>query len=122
MVFCLVLFSLLSYKPQRINSEEPIIIKPTLQEYISLYAHQYGASEKELLAVAKCESSFNQNAIGDGGRAIGVFQFHRPTWESFSRKLGERLDINSYQDQAKLASWAFANNYKSHWVCYNKIK
>lgn len=32
-------------------------------------------------AVAMVESSHNHKAIGDGGRAVGLYQFHRDAWE-----------------------------------------
>ncbi len=90
---------------------------PTVQESISTYATQYGISPSKLLLIAKCESGFRQDAIGDKGLAIGIFQFHQTTWDMFSLKMGEHLDIHSYADQAKLAAWAFANNLSTHWSC-----
>lgn len=70
-----------------------------------------------MLAVSKCESGYNPKAVGDGGRARNIFQFHKPTWDSFTKKMGEELDYNSYHDQSKVASWAFSNGYASHWTC-----
>jgi hypothetical protein len=35
--------------------------------------------------LASIESSGNPKAIGDGGRAIGMFQFHKAAWQDTSR-------------------------------------
>lgn len=95
----------------------------SVQETIVKYATFYGTSEKELLAVAKCESGFNPKAIGDGGRAANIFQYHKPTFISFSKLFGEQLDYHSYTDQARLTAfiWKHYPQYKNHWTCYTKI-
>lgn len=38
-------------------------------------------SEQLLDAIATVESNNNPNAVGDGGKAIGVFQIHRVYWQ-----------------------------------------
>ena len=89
----------------------------TPEELISHFAQIYGANEELLQKVAYCESRYNYLARGDGGYAVGIFQFHQPTWDSFSRDFGEELNIQSSYDQAKLASWAFSKGLQSHWTC-----
>lgn len=91
----------------------------SVQETISYYAELHGASEKQLMAVAKCESSFKPAIKGDGGRAFGIFQYHRPTFNAFSKLMGQKLDYYSYSDQAKLTAWIWVHypSYKSHWTC-----
>ncbi|MBI5138317.1 MAG: transglycosylase SLT domain-containing protein [Candidatus Vogelbacteria bacterium] len=81
----------------------------------------YGAEEKLALDIAFCESSFRANVYGDGGRAFGTFQFHRPTFERFSRLLGEKLDYYNNEDNIRLGVWALANNKEDHWSCYEKV-
>lgn len=92
------------------------IIDP--KQYIILFAQRYQVNEDLLLDVAYCESRFNQNARGDSGKAIGIFQFWQGTWDSFSKDFGEILDINSVHDQAKLAAWAFSTGKQLHWTCF----
>lgn len=94
----------------------------SVQETIVKYATVYAAPEKELMVVAFCESGYNPKAVGDGGRARNIYQFHKPTFDSFSRLMGEHLDYNSYNDQTKLAAFIFANypQYKNHWTCWTK--
>lgn len=88
---------------------------------IVYYADKYDANEHELLTVAKCESSLNQEAIGDHGQANGIFQFHEPTFIRYSKLMGETLNYNSAHDQAKLASFIFANypQEKRAWTCWS---
>ncbi len=44
--------------------------------------------ERLLDAIAQVESRSDPNAVGDGGRAIGVYQIHRPYWQDGTRILG----------------------------------
>lgn len=37
-------------------------------------------------AIAQVESSGNAKAIGDGGKAVGMFQLHRAAWEDARRQ------------------------------------
>lgn len=92
----------------------------SVQEMIGYYANYYGANKNQLMVVAKCESNFKTNVYGDGGRAYSIYQFHKPTFESFAKLLGEDLDYYSYHDNIKLASFIFAKypQYKSHWTCH----
>jgi hypothetical protein len=92
-----------------------------------LYAREYGASEKQLLTVAKCESSLKPNAIhyNDGGKSkhsFGIFQYQEKTFDGFDDLIGEDLDWYSYQDQAKLTAFIFSKypELKTHWTCYRK--
>lgn len=91
----------------------------SVQEAISYYSKLYDTSSTEISRVIFCESSNNPNAKGDGGRAFGVAQFHKPTFDSFSKLMGEKLDYYSYHDQIKLMAWIWKNypQYKSHWTC-----
>jgi hypothetical protein len=95
----------------------------TVEEWIDYYAKEYGASAIELKKVAWCESGYKVTVYGDGGRAFSVFQFHKPTFDSWSKRMGENLDYNNFQHHIKLASWAFAqgNEYKDDWTCWTKM-
>lgn len=103
---------------------QPLIWEnPTPQEAVHKFATQYQVNEQLLLKVMHCESSGNQNAIGDGGKARNIFQFHEPTFNYFEKQLGEDLDYNSLHDQAKLAAYMFSKgeSYRKHWTCYKKV-
>lgn len=49
---------------------------PSIQEQIIAAAYRWGVDPEIALAVAERESGFNPNAVGDRGRAVGVFQLH----------------------------------------------
>jgi len=42
--------------------------------YVEKYANEYGISPALIMAIIKQESTFNPNAIGDNGKAIGYMQ------------------------------------------------
>lgn len=126
-VVCALALSLSAFATK--GDAEPHITEiGTPKELISLYAQKYGASEKQLLGVASCESQFKPNAINynDGGKgkhSVGIFQYQKSTFNQFDNLIGEDLDYYSYHDQAKLTAYVFANypNYKSHWTCYRVL-
>lgn len=110
-----------------VMAQAPIVTVPpkvlSVQETISFYAKLYGANEQELLKVANCESRFNQKALGDNGAALGIYQYHEPTFNSFSHLMGKTLEYSSFQDQAELTSWIWVNypQYKRSWTCYTML-
>lgn len=103
---------------------ETVKSQTSIEEYVRYYAFVYKTSADILLDVMNCESggSMKPKGSNDGGRAHGAFQFHIPTWEMFSKELGENLDITSAEDQAKLAAWAFSKGYGSHWTCLRLVR
>lgn len=68
------------------------------------------------------ESGWNPNAVGDSGKAKGVAQFHKPTFDDFSRLSGIEGSYEDPYDQIKLMIWAFNNNLESHWTVWRKLK
>ena len=44
--------------------------------------------ERLLDAIARIESHYDSNAVGDGGRALGAYQIHRVYWEEGTAFLG----------------------------------
>lgn len=108
-----------------VMAQAPIQDKPkvlSVQETIIKYAELYNVSKEELLTVSKCESSYNPKAIGDNGKAVNIFQYHKETFIGFSKLMGEDLDYYSYEDQARLTSWIWANypQYRNQWTCFTK--
>jgi len=100
-----------------VKADAPVIPmeKWSPQSLVSHYAEVYAYDEKTLQAVMRCESQGNQSTVGDGGRSFGIFQIQKETWKRFTKEMGETLDINSKNDQAKVASWAFANGHGDEW-------
>ena len=85
---------------------------------IKKWARFYGVDEDFALCVAFRESSYNPLAVGDGGRALGLYQFWLSTWRMIRKKMGE--DTTDYRmnpnEAAKTACWAFAHGYGYHWT------
>ena len=101
----------------------------TLAEYsvlelIDYYSSIYRQDPVLLKKVAWCESQYEKDLPGDGGRAYSVFQIHKPTFEQWSKEMGELLDYGNYQDHIKVATWAFAQGeeYRKKWTTYVAIK
>lgn len=77
-----------------------------------------------IMKMTDCESDFNPNAVGDSGRAFGPLQFHRATFDSMAKLMGEELRYDSANDQIKVVSW-IAANYPSKlnsWTSYRAIQ
>lgn len=91
------------------------------KEILGYYFSKYGGDYYELYTVLQCESSFNHNQYGDGGRAFGIAQFHRPTWDRFNKLRGTNLDYYGLEDQIDMFTWSFNNGLKSHWTCWSKL-
>lgn len=57
--------------------------------------------ERLLDAIARIESRSDPNAVGDSGRAIGVYQIHRRYWQDGTRILGVDWSYEHAADTAK---------------------
>jgi soluble lytic murein transglycosylase-like protein len=51
----------------------------TIEQKIEYYAEKYNVSKYVMHTVINCESSYNPNAIGDGGKSRGLSQIHKPS-------------------------------------------
>jgi len=100
---------------------EQCLDKECVVDLITLYSRRYGMKESLAVRIAACESQFKTDAVGDNGKAYGVFQFHKPTFEEFSRKFGEELEYTNPEHNIKLAVWALTHGLESHWTCYGKV-
>lgn len=88
-----------------------------LQAFIDEFSDQYGVSSSDLYRVLYCESRLDEKAVGDGGLARNVAQFHRQTFEGWAKELGEELNYDSAHDQIKLMAYAFSKGRQSSWTC-----
>lgn len=105
-------------------SEAPIVKRDmSVKGMIVYHAKAQGVNEEQMLKVSFCESSYKQNAVGDGGKALGVFQYHKPTFDRYASWMGEKLDYTSAEDQIKLTAWIWKNHpeEKRAWTCYTKM-
>lgn len=90
----------------------------TVPELITYLAPENAA---ELRGVAWCESTHRPYAVGDGGRAVGIMQFHRPTFDMYSKQMGEELNYESSYDQIKVADYMWNKGLQRHWTCWGKV-
>lgn len=106
-----------------VATSTPVIapVEPTVKGLIVKYSEQYGIDLRTSLAVARCESNFKPEAVGDNGLAKNVYQFHFSTFTQFAKELGEPLNYENTEDNIRLANWAFAKGYgPRHWTCWPK--
>lgn len=75
----------------------------------------------QVYAVISCESQWVETAVGDGGKAYGLAQFHKPTWEWLCKLSGKNLDYYNPQHQIELLSWALENNRSYLWTCVRRL-
>lgn len=102
-------------QPSTVNVPSAVVIR-NIEDYIK------EKNVRGLYETAKCESNFRETAVGDGGLAYGVMQFHEATFNWFKKLSGmTELEYRNSYDQVDLAVWAFQNNLNSHWSCWRKL-
>lgn len=103
------------------------LIVPFIPWILSGHSFTYTAENKEnqfeILAdkIIECESHGDETAVGDGGRAFGVAQFHKPTFDWLCKLSGKDLDYYNANDQRELLIWALENNRGYLWSCFHKV-
>ncbi len=70
------------------------------------------------------ESSGREDVYGDSGKAFGILQFHRKTFDYFSDRYFLKLDYKNSQDQIILAKVMISEDIKnlSHWTTSTKCQ
>lgn len=99
-----------TFQEQVISSTTPIT---TL---ISHYSELYGVSSTTVSSVIKCESGFNQNAIGDNGNSFGLVQIHLPSNPTITRE--QALDPNF---AISFLAKQLASKKGKLWTCYKLL-
>lgn len=74
---------------------------------------------RALKAMVQVESRGNPNAVGDGGRAIGVLQIHHGYWQDGTRFLGVSWPYSDARDPAKAEAVVLA--YTQHYAKANRL-
>lgn len=80
----------------------------------STTAAQYGLNQALFVKVVQCESSFNPDAIGDGGTSFGIAQLHNP---STDWHIATSTALDARQALAIMAE-AWVNHEQNRWSCY----
>ena len=107
-----------SEAPQIINPLESLDLEPTksnIKMAVSFLSNQYGLNESQLFKVIECESGYNPDAIGDGGYAVGILQFHKSTFKQYCKG-----SYYSTKDQLTCAAKMWKAGQQRHWTCYVK--
>jgi hypothetical protein len=84
-------------------SRPVVIIAPEeLDHLFESYGSQYGVDSNTLKIIARCESTFNPNAVSPSGLYGGLFQFSPATWISTRRSMGleENPDLRFNAEEA----------------------
>lgn len=104
-------------------SPTPVVYKDDIERY----AKEYGINEYQYRMTLKCESGYSHEEVyGDGGRAYGISQFHKPTFDGFVKTAisqgyaFEGYDYYDRENQLEVMAWAFKNQLQTHWTCWTK--
>lgn len=109
------------FRPAAALAPEQKLQDRPLPDIVRYFADQYDFSPEVLLKVMECESHGDQSVLGDGGRAVGIYQIHQETWNRFTKGMGETLDRDSAFDQAKVAAYAFSHGHANEWTTFRAI-
>lgn len=98
---------------ETVDDMETLDNKGEYMVYINIQATKHGTSSASMKKTMKCESSYNPNAVGDGGTSHGLSQIHLPAHKTVS--LDEARD-------PKFAIEFMAENFGKGnapiWTCY----
>lgn len=125
LLLVLITLLLILLVPQRAQWDfRKVAHAETIEEAIRSEAKRQKVNGDTLVAIAKCESSLkHEGVVGDGGRAIGLYQFWLGTFNSFKEKYGHpEFSIFNMKHQIILAAYAARDGKLNHWVCYKKLK
>lgn len=90
----------------------------TITSTINKWADHYGVSRALAHCVALNESTYNPLAVGDSGKAHGMWQWHLTSYQFMRGKMGldtadRRFDP---EDSTQTAMYAIANGYSRWWT------
>lgn len=88
-----------------------------------LFAAPVQAADINLVInILECESSGKHDAVGDGGIAYGIAQFHKDTFYEFAALMGmQPADWHNSIHQLRVMNWALDHGYGGRWSCYRKL-
>ena len=87
-----------------------------IKERIADLSQKYGLDYDQFYTVVKCESHLKAQ-YGDNGKAFGLAQFHKATFDGFCK--GKNY-YNSF-DQLDCMAQMFSQGFAYHWTCFNKL-
>jgi len=88
---------------------------------ITISSRVYGVSmHNEIDCLIKYESGGREDVYGDNGKAYGILQFHRPTFELYSTKYELDIDYKNPEHQIILAEKMLKDGLAYHWTPWRK--
>ena len=101
------------------SSQEEVILEVAwteerIKQKIDEVAEQYNVNPQVMHKVIKCESSYNPNALGDGGKSRGLVQIHSDYHDV--------SDEDAYNPQYAIEFLArmLSQGKGNLWTCYRK--
>ena len=102
--------SISSLSNKGVNPNDPKVI-------LGLKVKKYLINYEEIYQTIICESNFRHEGVfGDSGKAYGIAQFHKPTFDGFCEG-----DYYNMEDQLECMAKMFSNNLQSHWTCFSRL-
>jgi len=98
-----------------------VVVGSLTVEHELTYVNQAPVVSDMVYKIIECESSWRPDVYGDGGRAYGLAQFHRPTWDWLCELSGKDLDYYEPHHQIELLTWALENGRGYLWTCWRNI-
>lgn len=96
-----------------------------ISNWVSQYSNQYGVPEHYVHCIIQHESRYNEIAVGDSGRAVGLGQFWPGTWEGFRKLMGEDPNVElrkNPEENIKTLVWALSENRDGNWSVVEPLK
>lgn len=112
-------FTTLHTKSEVIITPNPVIVKEeplSNKDLLWKIGKEKGMSQQTLIQIERvinCESSWNQNAVGDNGFSFGLVQIHIPSNPSITKEqaLDHTFALNFITDE-------FLKGHQKRWSCF----
>ena len=93
------------------------------QQAVDYWCHEYDIPYAYGAEIARLESNWDPQAMGDEGEAIGLFQFHPATWRWARKKMGLDPSLNirlSQWESARTWAWLCHEGHADWWTAHEK--
>src|SRR3990167_2231431 len=100
-----------------------LTLREEIELWLSSYAQSYNISEDYFYRLAKCESKFDVDILGDKGKALGLFQWWEKSWKHYNKKFKTDLDRTNWKHQIEMSAKVISLEGYDNWVnCYYFIR
>ncbi len=96
-------------------------LEETIQNYIIAMSSFAGVDPVFMVRLARCESNLNPEAVGDKGKAYGLYQWWQKSWIYYNKIYKTNLDRESWIDQVKLSTWVIRDYGTDDWINCSKF-